>query len=338
MKALLYPDFETLEVTDRPTPAPAAGEVLVKVAACGLCGSELESYKTRSPRRKPPLIFGHEFCGTVDAVGPGTDASWLGRRVVVNALVPCGKCVRCDRGDGHLCAGRQVFGMHRPGAFADYVAAPAHVLLDWPENLPAEAACLAEPLGNGVHMVGLTRGRPRENVLVIGAGPIGLMAQQAFSALAGSRVWVADLDPGRLEVARRLGAAGVIESGKENPVEAIRAVTEGEGADLVIDAVGAGVTKRQSIDACRPGGAAIWIGLHEDGLQLDSYRITLPEVSVLGTYAAKLEDLAGAIALMSSGRVDVTSWPSRYPLARAAEAFHTMLKPGPGDTKAVIVP
>ncbi|MEZ5276953.1 MAG: alcohol dehydrogenase catalytic domain-containing protein [Opitutaceae bacterium] len=338
MKALLYPDFESLVLADLPRPAPGAGEVLVRVAACGLCGSELESYKTRSTRRKPPLVFGHEFCGTVDSCGDGVDASWTGRRVVVNALVPCGACVRCRRGDDHLCAGRQIFGMHRPGAFAEFVAAPVGVLLDWPEELPAEAACLAEPLGNGVHMVKLTRGRPRENVLVIGAGPIGLMAQQAFRALAGSRVWVADLDPGRLEVARRLGAAGVIRSRDEDPVEAIRRATSGEGADIVIDAVGAGVTKRQSVEACRPGGATVWIGLHEDSLQLDSYRVTLPEVSVLGTYGAQMEDLAGAIALMKDSRVDVTSWTSRYPLDNSVNAFHTMLRPGPGDTKAVIVP
>jgi len=338
MKALLYPDYETLEVIEQPRPVPAPGEVLVRVAACGLCGSELESYRNRSPRRKPPLVFGHEFCGTIESVGPGGDGSAIGRPVVVNALIPCHHCPRCARGEEHLCADRQIFGMHRPGAFAQYVTAPSHVLLDWPDGMPAEAACLAEPLGNGVHMTRLTAGRARETVLVIGAGPIGLMAQQAFAALAGSRVWVADLEPGRLEIATRLGADGVVCSGQEDLIGVIRRETSGEGVDLVIDAVGSGRTKRQSIEACRPGGAVVWIGLHEDGVQLDSYRVTLPERTVYGTYAARLDDLGTALDLIQSGRVDVTSWTSRASLDDSVEAFHRMLRPGPGDCKAVIVP
>ncbi|RKX35025.1 MAG: galactitol-1-phosphate 5-dehydrogenase [Verrucomicrobia bacterium] len=338
MRALLYPDFESLEVTEQPKPMPAVGEVLVKVAACGLCGSELESYKSRSPRRKPPLVFGHEFCGTIESVGPDGDASTIGRPVVVNALIPCGQCVRCARGEEHLCADRQVFGMHRPGAFAEYVVAPSHVLLDWPDGMAAEAACLAEPLGNGVHMTGLTAGRARETVLVIGAGPIGLMAQQAFAALVGSRVWVADLDANRLEVATRLGAHGVVCSRTDDLVETIRRETGGEGVDLVIDAVGAGITKRQSLEACRPGGAVVWIGLHEDGMDLDSFQVTLPERTVHGTYAARLDDLRVALELMQSGRVDVTSWPTRYSLGDGVEAFNRMLHPGPEDFKAIIMP
>jgi len=338
MKALLYPDFETLEVTELPKPEPVAGEVLVKVAACGLCGSELESYKSRSPRRKPPLVFGHEFCGTIESVGPGADVSAIGRSVVVNALIPCGQCVRCARGEEHLCADRQVFGMHRAGAFAEYVVAPAHVLLDWPEGMPAEAACLAEPLGNGVHMTRLTANRVRETVLVIGAGPIGLMAQQAFASLVGSRVWVADLDANRLEVATQLGAQGVVCSRTDDLVEAIRRETGGEGVDLVIDAVGAGVTKQQSLEACRPGGAVVWIGLHEDGMDLDSFQVTLPERTIYGTYAARLDDLSAALDLMQSGRVEVASWPTRYSLGDGVEAFNRMLRPGPEDFKAILMP
>lgn len=338
MKALLYPDYRTLEIADLPKPKPLAGEVLVKVAACGLCGSELESYKSRSPRRKPPLVFGHEFCGTVTEIGPGGDEANLGRRVVVNALIPCGKCVRCERYEEHLCADRQVFGMHRPGAFAEYVAAPAHVLLDWPEDMPPEAACLAEPLGNGVHMTRLTAGRIRQTVLVIGAGPIGLMAQQAFSALVGSRVWVADLDAHRLKVARQLGARGTICSAEVDLVDAIRGETDGEGVDLVIDAVGAAATKQQSIEACRPGGAAVWIGLHEDGMSLDSFQVTLPERTVYGTYAARLDDLREALSLIESGQVDVTSWPTQYNLNSGVRAFNRMLRPGPEDFKAILMP
>ena len=282
--------------------------------------------------------MGHEFCGVVDATGEGVDRAWIGRKVVSNALVPCGRCIRCQRGDTHLCAHRQIFGMHRPGAFAEYVAAPADVLLDWPDELPAAAACLAEPLGNGIHVVNLTRHLPATTAVVIGAGPIGLMCQQALQTLRGTRVMVADLSRGRLAVATRLGAAKTVVSNEQDLPREAQAWTGGEGVDLVVDAAGSAATKRLSLAALRPGGAAVWIGLHGDRMELDSYQVTLPERQVLGTYAARKDDLAVALDLMCTGRVDVTSWTETQPLDRAVEVFERMLHPGDTDLKAVILP
>src|ERR1051325_6450696 len=157
MRSLLYSEFERLEIADQPRPQPGEGEVLLKVAACGICGSELEAFKHQSPRRIPPLIMGHEFCGIVAEAGPGAHLFAPGTRVVSHSLVHCNQCVRCARGDTHLCAQRQIFGMNRGGAFAEYVTAPERCLVAWPEPLAAEAAALAEPLANGVHIVGLAR-------------------------------------------------------------------------------------------------------------------------------------------------------------------------------------
>ncbi|MBI3878254.1 MAG: alcohol dehydrogenase catalytic domain-containing protein [Verrucomicrobia bacterium] len=327
MKAVFYTSFEHLEIAERPVPTPTPGEVLLRVAACGICGSELETFKNRSPRRSPPLIMGHEFCGVVESTG---------QRVVSNSLVPCGACVRCHRGDTHLCAHRQIFGMHRPGAFAEYVNVPARCLIPWPEGLPAEAACLAEPLGNGVHIVNLTRHLPMQSVLVIGAGPIGLMCQQAFQVLRAARVFVADLSEERLQVAVTLGANRVIRSRQEDVVQVLRVLTDGEGVDVVVDAVGATATKKQSLAAVRPGGAVVWIGLHENTMTLDSYDITLPEKQVLGTYAVTLTELRRAVDLMATGQVDVTSWVQTFPLDRGVEAFRRMLAAQGADIKAVI--
>ena len=338
MKTLFYPEFDRLEIRDCPEPKPAEGEVLLQVAACGLCGSELETFHNRSPRRQPPLIMGHEFCGTVVETGRGVSRDLIGRAFVANSVVPCGKCVRCRRGDTHLCAQRQVFGMHRAGAFAERVAVPAGVLILWPEELPARAACLAEPLANGVHVVNLTSRFTAEKALVFGAGPIGLMAQQALQAMRGIEVMVCDLSPNRLEVARQLGAARVVCSRDADVVAEVKAWTEGEGADLVIDAAGAEATKKLSLAALRPGGATVWLGLHANGIQIDSYEITLPEKQVLGTYAAKQEELAYALLLMSERKVDVTSWTEVGPLEESVQLFYRMLKPGEGDLKAVIVP
>ncbi len=338
MRVLNYPAFDQLELRDLAVTPPQPDEVRVRVAACGICGSELETFKHRSPRRPPPLVMGHEFCGTIAETGAEVRDWKKGARVVSNSLVPCGRCVRCERGDTHLCADRQIFGMHRPGAFAEFVNVPARCLIPWPEKLPAEAAALAEPLANGIHVVNLTRHLPAANVLVIGAGPIGLFTQQALQVLRGSRVYVADLSPERLAAARKLGAAGIINSREQDPAQAMLAVTGGEGADIVVDAVGASVTKKTSLDALRPGGATVWIGLHENALTFDSYNVTLPEKQVLGTYAAKLEELRHALDLMASGQVDALTWVQRFPLADGVTAFRRMLAAQGNDIKAVICP
>jgi L-iditol 2-dehydrogenase len=338
VKALFYPAFDQLEIRNVPMPEPAAHEVLLRVAACGLCGSELETFKNHSLRRQPPLVMGHEFCGTIAAVGPGGDETLVGRKCVSNSLIPCGRCVRCTRGDTHLCADRQIFGMHRGGAFAEYVRVPTRVLIPWPEELSAQAASLAEPLGNGVHIVNLTRHLPVRTALVIGAGPIGLMCQQALQAMRGVSTMVCDLSMGRLAVAQKLGAARVVSSKDEDVAAAALAWTDGEGVDLVVDAAGSAATKRLSLASLRPGGAAVWIGLHANTMELDSYGVTLPEKQIFGTYAAKIEELAEALELMRSGRVDVTSWTETVPLDQAVSAFHRMLAPSDSDLKAVFIP
>lgn len=338
MRALFYPAFDRLEIADV-APAPLRpDEVRLKVAACGICGSELETFKNRSPRRTPPLVMGHEFCGTIAETGAEVRDWAAGARVVSNSLVPCGRCVRCRRGDTHLCAERQIFGMHRPGAFAEYVNVPARCLIPWPENLPAEAAALAEPMANGIHVARLTQDRPAATALVIGAGPIGLFCQQALQVLRGARVIVADLSPERLAVARKLGAVRVVNPRTEDVVKVLQAETEGEGADLTVDAVGGAVTKRAALEALRPGGASVWIGLHENTVPVDTYGITLPERVVFGTYAATIAELRQALDLMAAGQVDALSWVQRFPLADGVTAFNRMLAAKGADLKAVICP
>jgi L-iditol 2-dehydrogenase len=344
MKTLLYSAWDALEIAEQPMPALADGEVLLKVSACGICGSELEAFRHHSPRRTPPLIMGHEFCGEVVEIAgapPGSDGEQVavGDRVVCNALVPCGQCVRCKRGDPHLCARRQIFGMHRPGALAEYVNVPLHALVPWPEGMPAEHAALAEPLGNGVHVVNLVRDLRPRTVLVIGAGPIGLLAQQAFQALLGATTYAADLSDARLAVAQRVGADRVFNPRTTDLVQAVRDLTEGEGVDVVVDAVGAGVTKKQAVQAARPGGAVVWIGLHENTLDdFNTYDVTLPERRVFGSYAARLSEMQTALHLMATGKVDLNGWVQVFPLDRGVEAFRRMLAAEGNDIKAVIVP
>ena len=338
MKTLLYSDWDTVETAERAMPQIAPDEVLLRVAACGLCGSELEAIKNHSPRRVPPLVLGHEFCGTIEKIGADVKNWQVGQRAISNALVACDDCVRCKRGEPYLCEARQIFGMNRGGAFAEFVNVPARSLLEWPDNLPAEAAALAEPLANGVHMVNLSRAWAAENVVVIGAGPIGLLAMQAFVQMRGARVLAADLSDERLEAATRCGAAEIVNPRTDDLVVRVLAATDGEGADIVIDAVGAAITKKQSIAATRPGGAAIWIGLHENEMTLDSYGVTLPQKSILGSYSASQEEMKTAIDLLASGKIDATSWTHIFPLSDGVEAVDRMMKAQGDDIKAVLTP
>lgn len=338
MQTLLYSTYGVLQVAERPLPTIGHDEVLVRVSACGLCGSELETFRSRSPRRVPPLVMGHEFCGVVEDAGADVHGFHEGSRVVVNAIVPCGSCVRCARGDGHLCAKREVFGMHRPGAFAEFVAAPARCLVEWPDALPAESACLAEPLGNGVHVVTLTRDVSADTVVVLGAGAIGLAVIQSFVALRGSRVVAIDMIPERLRVATSLGAAEALRGDQELLAETIYGLTSNEGADIVVDAVGSAASKRASIAFARPGGAIVWIGLHENEVSIDTYEVTLAERHIYGTYGATLDDLTQAVGLMESGKVDMLSWITVDSLGRGVEVFERMLHPSGSDIKAVLIP
>jgi threonine dehydrogenase-like Zn-dependent dehydrogenase len=163
------------------------------------------------------------------------------------------------------------------------------------------------------------------------------MAAGVYRVLEGAEITVADLSDERLEAARRVGATTVINSRREDVVQLVRDATEGEGVDLVIDAVGAGVTKNQSVQAARPGGAALWIGLHENAISFDSYDITLPERQILGTYAATMSDLREAIELLASNQIDL-SWVQSFSLDAGVEAFERMLAARGGDIKAVLTP
>jgi len=338
MRTLLYSEYERLEIATVSKPSVARGEVLLRVAACGLCGSELEAFKNKSPRRVPPLVMGHEFCGIIEDVGDAAESFSIGDQVVSHSLFGCGICARCARADSHLCANRQLFGMNRAGAFAEYVNAPEYCLIPWPQHLAAEAASLAEPLANGVHVVGLTREANPSVVAIIGAGPIGLLCQQAFQCLSSADVIVADLIPERLTAASQLGAKHIVDSREEDFIQAVLSLTGGEGVDVVVDAVGSELSKNQSLAATRPGGTAVWIGLHENSVAIKSHEVTLSERRVQGSYAATMNELKTAVELLASGQVEWASWIKTYPLEEGVEAFHAMLAARGNNIKAVLIP
>lgn len=340
MRALVYTAPGEIVVRDEPEPRPRAGDVLIRVAAVGICGSELEGFASRSPRRVPPLVMGHEFGGTVVELGDGVERLQLGDRVAVNPLIPCGRCDLCRRGASNACRDRALIGLKRPGAFAELVAAPestAHVL---PEGVPFGLAAMAEPLANAVHAVRISgTSMPGARVLVMGAGTIGLMCVHVAALAGASRVLVVDVDDRRLDVATTSGASHVA-NGRTDDVDAVaHGVTGGLGFDLALDAVGREETRRHSLRALSPLGTAVWIGLAADEMGLSAYEIVLQERRVQGSYAYAEDDYARALDLITSGTVRLETLIQRFPLEEGAAVFRDLLSGArPGLIKAQLVP
>jgi threonine dehydrogenase-like Zn-dependent dehydrogenase len=335
MKALFYPEWGKLDIQEIAHPVLDDGEVLIRVSRCGICGSELDTFRTRSPRRQPPLIMGHEFCGWIEDT-KNTQGTWReGQGVIAHAVVHCGHCFPCLRGDTNLCIDRQVFGMHRQGAFAEYIAVPERVLVPWKNDLPADTAVFAEPLANGMNALRQGNSGRRSRVVVIGAGPIGLMCLFAAKRIYGSEVIVADRILERVDAARLLGADLAIHVPEQNLAAAIHGHWSGAAPEYVIDAVGTSETKKTSIDLAEPGGTIVWVGMHDDMMNFSSYGLTLHQKTLAGTYSGSMSDLQHAVQLLSTDHLD-TSWATRFPLEEGSAAFQAMLQPTRGSIKAIL--
>jgi threonine dehydrogenase-like Zn-dependent dehydrogenase len=335
MKALYYPAWGNLDIRDVPIPTLLDGEVLVRVFSCGICGSELETFRSASQRRTPPLIMGHEFCGQVEEVHGAQANPLKGRRVIAHALVHCGECSACRRGDTNLCVRRQVLGMDRPGAFAEYVSVPERVLIPWPEDLPASKAVFTEPLANGINAMRQGANARRSRVVIIGAGPIGLMCLFAAKHLYQSSVVISDHIPERLNAARMLGADLTVHASQQNLATESLKYWAGERAEFVIDAVGSSETKLRSLDLVERGGMVVWVGLHEDRIELNSYALTLGQKCVSGIYSGSMDDLRQSAQLLSATDLE-TSWATEYTLEEGEAGFRDMLQGDGNKIKAIL--
>ena len=325
MDALVWLGPERLAVEQVPDPVAVLGEVLVTVAAAGICGSEVEGYLGRQANRTPPLVMGHEFAGSVSAVGGDVDPAWVGRAVTVNPLLSCGVCPPCRAGQRNVCLRRQLIGVHRPGGFGAAVAVPVSALVRLPDGLDPRLAALAEPLANGVHAVrlGTLRGVP-EQAIVIGAGTIGLAALQAARAAEIAEVLVAEPHPVRRAQAEALGATATV---------ATAAAIVGP-APLVIDAVGRAETRAGGIALTQSGGTFVAIGLHADLQPVSFHDLVRREIAIQGSYAYSDEDFATALEWLAVGRAGIGPLEPVRPLSAGPEMFATLAS---GATDAIKV-
>ena len=342
MKALLLSEYRRLEIADIPIPAPARDELLVRVAACGICGSDVHGYDGSSGRRIPPLVMGHEAAGTVAEIGAGVNGFAKGDRVTFDSTVYCGECNNCRRGEMNLCDQRQVLGVscgdyRRNGAFAEFVAVPARIAYRLPDNLSFSEAALLEAVAVSLHAVSLAPIQPGSTSLVVGAGTIGLLVQQALAVAGCSPVFVSDVDATRLKLSANLGASTILSSGTELVNEILR-LTKGTGVDIAVEAVGLNPTVTTAINATRKGGSVVLVGNISPEVTLPLQTVVTRQIRLQGSCASAGE-YPRAIELMSSGKINVKPLISAVaPLADGPQWFERLYSREPNLMKVVLQP
>ncbi len=343
MKALLLDEYRHLAVVDVPIPQAGPGEVLVRVAACGICGSDVHGYDGSSGRRVPPVVMGHEAAGVVAAVGEGVEGFAVGDRVTFDSTVFCGECSFCLRGDVNLCEKRQVMGVscgeyRRAGAFAEYIAVPERIVYALPEAMGFSEAAMLEAVSVALHAVNVAEMRSGETVMVIGAGMIGLLVIQAARAAGSARVISADIDATRLQLAREVGADSVIEASGEALVHEVMELTDGRGVDVVFEAVGRDETVSAAIDCVRKGGTVVLVGNIAPTVTLPLQKVVTRQIRLQGSCASAGE-YPEAIRLIAEETIIVAPLITAVaPLTDGPEWFERLYGREPNVMKVVLDP
>jgi 2-desacetyl-2-hydroxyethyl bacteriochlorophyllide A dehydrogenase len=316
MKALVYTSPQEMIYRDEPRPTASVGELLIRVDVAGICGSDMHAYHGRDSRRRPPLILGHELAGEV-LEGPGA-----GRKVTVNPLITCGHCEFCAQGRNNLCANRTMIGMTRPGGFAQYVTTAASSVIELPAGMSSRAAALTEPAATALHAINaatraLTRPIQECEVLIMGGGAIGLLAALLLRSYGCRHVRLAETNALRREAAQRVaGCMSYDPSQTSKPFE--------NDSDLVIDAVGTAATRQASLVAVKSGGIVVHVGLAEDASAIDMRKLTLAEITLIGTYTYTTADLRAAVTALHEGAFGDLLWVEERTLAEGARAFRDL--------------
>jgi L-iditol 2-dehydrogenase len=342
MKTLLLSKYNHLEIADLPKPTPLPDEVLIEVAACGICGSDVHGYDGSSGRRIPPIVMGHEAAGRIAAVGQNVTVLAEGERVTFDSTIYCGACQHCRRGHINLCDHRQVLGVscgdyRRAGAFAEYVVVPARIVHRLPDQLSFTEAAMLEAVAVALHAVAVTQVPADSTALVIGAGMIGLLILQALRATGCSRVFVADLDDSRLKMAKELRATTALSS-KTDLVAQVLQLTNGNGVDVVLEAVGRNETVNAAIDCVRKGGTVTLVGNISPEVTLPLQKVVSRQIRLQGSCASAGE-YPKAIKLLASGAIRVKPLITAVATLDQGPAWFARLHAGePNLLKVVLTP
>ena len=333
MQALVYTQPLEMQMQDRPAPEALAGEVVLRIDAVGICGSDMHAFHGHDPRRNPGLVLGHEFAGTVLH---SADPNWVaGARVTGNPLITCGRCEYCEQGRNNLCANRTMVGMTRPGAFAEQMGIPGHCLIALPEGLGALQAALTEPAATALHalnlsMKSLVRPLPECRVLVLGGGAIGMLAGLLLRHHGVAELHIAETNPLRRESIRRHVGCAVLDPRHNTPAD--------NHFDYVIDAVGSVITRKTALASVKPGGVVMHIGLQDWASEIDMRKLTLAEITLLGTYTYSTADLRATVAALARGVFGDLAWVERRPLRDGPQAFLDLHEGRSASAKVVLEP
>jgi L-iditol 2-dehydrogenase len=343
MKALLLSQYNQLDIADLPAPVPGAEEILVRVAACGICGSDVHGYDGTSGRRIPPIVMGHEAAGVVAAAGAGVTNFKAGDRVTFDSTVYCGECEFCRQGEINLCNNRQVIGVscgdyRRAGAFAEYVVVPQRIAYHLPDALEFQQAAMLEAVSVALHAVRISEMKGGETALVIGAGMIGLLTLQAAKAGGAATVLVADIDQTRLQRAKSIGADDTLQLSGDELVKEVLRRTQGRGVDLVLEAVGREETIAASIASVRKGGTVTLIGNISPEVKIPLQVVVSRQIRLQGSCASSGE-YPQAMELLASGKIKVQPLITAVAPLRDGPAWFARLHAGePNLMKVVLDP
>ncbi|MGQ9460223.1 MAG: zinc-dependent alcohol dehydrogenase [Candidatus Bathyarchaeaceae archaeon] len=299
MKAAVFMGKEDVQVLNIPKPSIHSDEVLIKVAYCGICGSDISAYKTGN--YVVGLTIGHEFSGTIEKVGSKVEDLEAGDKVTGNGVIPCGKCSFCMSGKPSLCESMEMPGVTLNGAFAEYIKLPARIIYKLPEELSLLDATLVDPLACVLHSIKLSSFKPLDSVLIQGAGPLGVLTLETLKKSAG-KIIVAEVSDGRKKLAQDLGADLVIDPREENLPAVIERQTDGLGVDVVFDTAGVPETLSENFTLVRKGGEIMVVGITEEPTPSDFFTVVLNELTIRGAYCG-FNEYPLAIEMLSKGMI-----------------------------------
>ena len=333
MKALVYTQPNEIQLQDYPDPVLNPEEVIIKIKAVGICGSDMHAYHGKDPRRNPGLVMGHELAGEI--CQSASSRIKVGQRVTVTPLIICGYCYNCYAGLDNLCGNRTMVGMTRPGAYAEYMSIPAGSIIPLPDDLPDIEASLTEPAATAVHALNISipkMHRPVQDckVLVIGSGAIGLLMTLLLESYG-----VRYLDLAETNILRRQSSSQHVKARVFDPLADPPAESS---YDYVVDAVGTKETRNMAIRALRPFGVLMHLGLQDWASEMDMRKITLAELTVLGSYCYTRADMLATVAALRDKVFGNLSWVEQRSLADGPEAFRMLHEGKAGTAKIVLIP
>lgn len=338
MRAAVLTAPRCFELREVPRPQIGPDDVLIRVIRTGICGTDLHMFNGHYAADDLPIIPGHEFCGTIEAVGKNQRHLSLGQRVVADINIGCGRCFWCRRNEVLNCPEMAQLGISCDGAFAEFVALPGRLVIPVPDDIAPEILTLTEPVACVVRAARKARAGIGQSVIVLGAGPVGNLHVQMMRLVGAAPIIVADLSPERCAMALKAGADAVI----SDPMQLKATVldqTNGRGADLVIESVGSTALYATAFDLIRKGGHVAFFGLTgpDEDLPVPIQRMILEENSLKGSVAGMGQDMYDALALLMHGRFRTDAFTTAcYPLERIQEAFET-LSERPADLKTQIL-